>query len=322
LHALLLVGCAASSAYAEPISGNAVASAPGRIEGASDVISIGTAASGIVEELRVTVGDLVTKGQVLAQISCNVVQVEVRQREAEAMMADAVLSRIKTGARDEEIAIAAAAVQLAEARAEEALRTQQRLSSVDGVATRARIGESERDSKMAAALLLDARMRLRMLQAGARGEEVIEAEARRAAAAAALEYAQAKLAQCSVRAPVDGMVLTTSAAPGQFVEAAAATPLLKMVDSRVLRVRAEVDERDLQKVCLGQHAEVTSEAFKGLTLSAHVTQMTPGMGRRTMAPGDRIQKGDEDVRQVMLTLTPHEMRWPVGLRVLVHFQKC
>src|SRR5215217_4801946 len=127
LPGLLLASCAASPVFGEPLNANTIASAPGRIEGASEIIAIGTAASGIVKELRVGVGDQVTKGQVLVQISCDIIQVEVRQREAEAMMADAALSRVKTGARDDEIAIAIAAVQLAEARAEEAQRTQQRL---------------------------------------------------------------------------------------------------------------------------------------------------------------------------------------------------
>ena len=248
LRGIFLLGLAASPMAAELGERDFVAFA--RIEGAGDVIPIGTAAAGTVAEVHVKEGDRVAKGDVLVQIACRALHAEVRQRNAEAAAAEAVLARVRHGARDEEVAIAMAAVKVWEARAEEAERAHQRLLSLaQGIASRARLQEIERDLKTSAAQLLEARARLRMLQAGARGEDVIEAEARRAAAAAAVDQAQARLDECTVRAPVDGTVLMTNVTPGQFVkDPTALVPLLKMVDDRILRVRAEIDEQDLQKI--------------------------------------------------------------------------
>jgi multidrug resistance efflux pump len=324
LPGILIVALSASPIVAEPAKDGVVALAPGRLEGASDVIPVGTAVSGIVAELGVKYGDRVTKGQVLVQIDCKAIRAEVRQREAEAMVADVALSRVKAGARDEETAIAMAVVRVAEARAEEAERTYRRLSTLqEGIASRARILEMERDSKMAAAQLLEARMRLRMMEAGARGEDVIEAEAKKAAAIAAVDQALGRLSNCTIVAPIDGLVLMTNVAPGQFVEASVgAGPLLRMVDDGFFRVRAELDEQDLQKVCLAQRAEVTADGWRGVSLPAKVTQISPNMGRRTILSSDRAEKIDRDIRQVLLTLDTKETPWPIGLRVLVSFLKC
>ena len=211
LEGVLLLGLVVSPIVAELAEGDIAASAPGRVEGAGDVIPIGTAAGGIVAEVRVKEGDHVTKGDVLVQIDCKAIHAEVQQRKAEARGPLTRLSRIKTGPRDEEIAIAMATVRVWEARAEEAERALKRLLALQqGIASRARLQEMERDSKMAAAQLLEARTRLRMLQAGARGEDVIEAEAKKAAAAAAVDNAQARLDECTVRAPVDGTVFMTT----------------------------------------------------------------------------------------------------------------
>jgi multidrug resistance efflux pump len=325
LKSVLVIGILVSPPVSakEPDDADVVASAPGRIEGASDVMSIGTGATGVIDKVLITEGDRVTKGQALVQISCKAIEAELRQREAEAAASDVALVRLKAGARDEEVAIQVAVVGVSEARATEAKNTFDRLTSLpDGVTSRAKLLESERDSKMAAAELLEARGRLRMLQAGARGEDIAEAEAKNASAAAAVDQSRARLDQCTVRAPVDGTVLTTNATPGQFVAATSASILLKMVDDRVQRVRAEVDERDLQKVCVGQHAKVAADGFKGVSLSGTVTLIDPGMGRRTVLSGDRGEKADRDVRELLVTLESEEIRWPIGLRVLVFFSKC
>lgn len=303
--------------------GDIIASAPGRVEGANDVMPIGTAATGVIREVLVKEGDHVSKGQALVLFDCRVIEAEIKQREAEAAAADLNLTRLKSGARDEDVAIAMASVTVSEARADEAERAFQRIRSLpEGIASRARIQETERDSKMAAAQLLEARGRLQLLQAGARGEDIVEAEAKTAAAHAGVEQARARLDQCTVRALVDGRILTTNATPGQYISSASPTLLLRMVDDSVLRVRAEVDERDLQKVCLDQRANVTADGYRGESLPAKVTQINPGMGRRTILTGERTERADRDVRELLLTLEAGETRWPIGLRVLVFFLKC
>jgi len=317
------LGAMAPTLAAETIPDNVVAAAPGRLEGAGDITPIGTGATGIVKKVLVKEGDWVKAGQVLVEIDCDLIQAEIREREAQVVAEDVNVTRTKAGARDEELAIAISVVRVSEARAGESEKALQRLLALqEGIASRARILEAERDSKMAAAQLLEARQRLRMLQAGARGEDIAEAEAKKALAVAALDHARKRLEQCTVRSRAEGTVLSTSVTPGQYVAATAPSPLLKMVDDRVMRVRAEVDELDLGRVCIGQSAKVTADGFKGISLTGTVTQMSPSMGRRTILSGDPAEKADRDVREVVVTLDSTEARWPIGLRMLVFFMKC
>jgi HlyD family secretion protein len=323
----LLYAIVVALAYASPTlaqegksEGGVVASAPGRIEGASDVMLIGTAATGIIREVLVKDGDHVKKDQVLVRVNCAAIEAEVRQRKSEVSGYDVALNRIRAGARDEEIAIASAIVKVSEARAEEADQALQRVMALPpGIASQERITETRRDSKVATATLVQDRQRLRMLEAGARGEDVLEAEAKKDSAVSALDGAVARLEQCTVRAPQDGIVLSTIATPGQFVTSTTPSLLVRLVDDSVLRVRAQVDERDLQKVCLSQHAKVTADGFKNISLTGSVTQIDPGMGRRTIITGERTEKADRDVRELLLTLDAGQPRWPIDLRVLVFF---
>jgi hypothetical protein len=64
----------------------------------------------------------------------------------------------------------------------------------------------ERDSRVADAVLMDARKKLALLHAGSRAEDVAEAKAKRDQAAAFLEERKAEFDQFKARAPAAGTV--------------------------------------------------------------------------------------------------------------------
>ena len=101
--------------------------------------------------------------------------------------------------------------------------------------TQARVLETQRDARITAAQLEEARARLALLRAGTRLEEVADAKARRDAAAAQVAETQARLDQCFVRAPVDGAVVEIFVTPGQLVSSAVPTPLLSFAPAAPLR---------------------------------------------------------------------------------------
>jgi multidrug resistance efflux pump len=115
------------------------------------------------------------------------------------------------------------------ARAEEARAALDRANAMEvGVAiTRAQLLVVERDSRVAAALLLDARKKLALLNAGSRAEDIAEAKARRDGAAAFLGEGKTDLDQCSVRAPAAGTVKILVTV-GQFVSTYAPATLIQL----------------------------------------------------------------------------------------------
>jgi HlyD family secretion protein len=297
--------------------------APGRVEGATDVMLVGTAASGTIAQLLVHEGARVGSGQPLVRIECAIIQKELDARNSSFAATEAVLARVLQGPRPEEIAIGVANVALAEARAEEAGLSLRRDSPSGGITiTEAQLDQSKRDARIAAAQLDEARAKLALLRAGSRREDIVEAKSMRDAAKALVEEAQTRLDHCSVRAPADGVVLSIHVTPGQFISAAVPVTLLRLIDDSERRVRAEVDERDLAKICAKQSAVVTAESFPGVQIVAVTERISDGMTRRrSMLSGDRAEQG-RDVREVILSLPGSKLNWPVGLRVSVKFGDC
>jgi HlyD family secretion protein len=228
--ALALLMPERTSAQAVPGGGTA----PGHLQAETGVMSIGTAASGIVKEIIVHQGSRVRAGQLLVTMSCGPIEGEVQARDAQLRAAQAVLDRVRHGPRPEEITVAEAGVGYATARAEEAQKTYERaLALREGVTvSTARVLETQRDARVFAAQLVEARAKLALLRAGSREEDIREAEARRDAAAGQLEEARAQLDHCSIRAPVDGVVADVVANPGQFMSLAVPAPLLHMVEAK------------------------------------------------------------------------------------------
>jgi multidrug resistance efflux pump len=190
------------------------------------VLSLGSARSGIVQAILAKSGEHVAAGRILIRLDCRPLEKEIDFRSASLAAAEASLTRVRNGPRPEEIAIAEAGLGVATAREEEAHGALERANGLQpGVTvTRAQLFNVERDSRIADAQQSDASKKLALLKAGSRIEDIDEARAKRDAAAALLEEGRAELDQCSIRAPVSGVV-QFAATIGEFVSVYAPAPL-------------------------------------------------------------------------------------------------
>jgi multidrug resistance efflux pump len=294
--------------------------APGRIESQSGTMSIGSAASGTVKDILVREWSRVRIGDLLLMVDCRPLEAELQVRIAQFGAAEAALERVRNGPRPDEIAVGEAAVGFSHARADEAQKAFERaLAMQEGFTiTTARKLEAQRDARVTAAHLAEARAKLALLRAGSRREDVMEAEAKRNAAAAEVATVRARLEQCSIRAPVNGTVLSVLANPGQFLSLAVPAPLLQILPEGTLRVRAEIDQRDLARVCENQPAIVTTEAFPNASIRAEVESISPVLIPRTIA----VPGAGKDVEAVILTMETTNLRLPIGVPVMVRFGPC
>lgn len=132
------------------------------------------------------------------------------------------------------------------------------------------------------------------------------ARAQRDAARAALEAARAKLAQHVVRAPSDGRVLVRSVEPGQIVQAAKA--LLTVSVKGPLELLAQVDERFLGQLQVGQAARVLADAYPNQPFEAKVSRLAPSVN---------AQSGSVEVRLSVAEPGPAFLREDMTLSVEV-----
>ena len=315
--------CVMAPAFAdnEASRSKIVAAAPGRIEGSSDMISIGASVTGTVERVEVRQGDHVYAGQPLVRILCDDQKARFAQRVAERQATDAYYRKLVNGARKEEREIAQDELTLSEARLAEAqarLNRSTALTQTNSVSVSVR-DVDDRDARVARAQREVAQMRVALIQAGTREEELAEAKARDAAAGQAIDVAKAELEKCEVKSPVTGVVLRKNVSEGELVSLFYPKPLMIVSETQSYRIRAEVDENDVANIKLGQSADVIVFAKNQLRLRGKVSRIAPVMGRRQILTTDPADKSDRDVIEVFIALESKPDNVPIGLRVSVLF---
>jgi len=302
-------------------SGDAVAVAcPGRIEGMSDLISVGAAIDGVIQTIHVKEGQQVQEGAVLAEIGCNDLQSSLLTARAELESLKQVRVRLLNGSRPEERQSAAQKTAAAKAIAEQASVQLKRVETLyqSGATARMEFDQARRDDEVAQANLKQAERNEELVDAGPLVEEVERSNADVSAAENRVITAQEKLGKCVVRAPIAGTVLRVHLREGESFALLSPRPLFSMADLSGRRVRAEVDERDVANVHIGQKILVTSDSSKE-PIPGTVTTLATMMGRKSVLTGDPADKTDRDVLEVTAKLDPAANKFPVGLRVTIRF---
>jgi len=203
-------------------------------------VRVGARVSGKVEHLRANIGDQVKRGQVIAELEKADLEAEVARRRAE-------------------VAVAAARVGDARARvrlADLQLQRQQHLKKQD-FATQDAVDRARQQSASARAGL---RLAARQVQA----------------ARAALKEAKVKTSYTVLTAPIDGVVASVSTQEGETVSAGLQAPtFVTILDLQRLQVDAFVDEVDIGRVQLGQHAVFTVDSLPGREMQGKVVAIYP-----------------------------------------------
>jgi HlyD family secretion protein len=97
--------------------------------------------------------------------------------------------------------------------------------------------------------------------------------AQRQAARAAIAAAKARLTQAVITAPAAARVLSRQVEPGQIVQPGKA--LLGLALAGPTQIVAQVDERFLEQLRVGQKAVVVADAFAGQRLAATILSIAP-----------------------------------------------
>jgi HlyD family secretion protein len=111
------------------------------------------------------------------------------------------------------------------------------------------------------------------LEAGAAANEVRSAEISLEHTLMSLESAWRDLADATLRAPVDGVVIAVAAEVG--VRSAADAVVVTLTDPDALQLEISVAEADITRVTLGQQAEIEIDALPGETWTGVVAAIAP-----------------------------------------------
>lgn len=243
--------------------------ATGRIEPTTK-IEIKSKANGIIKTLPVNVGDRVESGDVLAELDRENLQASLREAQANLQAskaslqaADAELQKSTVEAEGPDVEFARRDYQRAMELAKEQLISQSQLdaaqSTLDQALNRQHVAQSQ--------LIVN---RAKVAQAAA---EVRQAEA-------TVDRAEQDLANATIRAPIDGTVLSRDVEVGSPVSSilnlgANATQVMTLGDIHQVYVRGKVDEADIGGVRIGQPARIRVETFKDRIFNGRVTEISP-----------------------------------------------
>jgi HlyD family secretion protein len=272
----------------------AAISATGNLN-AVTTVQVGSQVSGQIKELLVDFNSAVTKGQVIARIDPQIFEAQVNQVTAEVETARAAVlnqtATVEKARADVENARAA----LAQAKAQTAKADVARADAKRAFDRSAElfrrdlVAQADRDTaqanyESAVAQSDSARASEQALMAGIKSAEaqlrVQEAALQSARAQvdqkrAALVQAQTNLNYTTIRAPVNGVVVSRAVDVGQTVAASLSAPTLFTIaqDLTKMQVETSVDEADIGRVSLEDRATFTVDAFPGQMFSGVVTQI-------------------------------------------------
>jgi membrane fusion protein, multidrug efflux system len=252
---------------------------------AEEQVTLGFKVTGRVEELRVDLGSIVNKGDVIARLTPTDFELRLRQSDAALQQARARLGLDPDGDSDTVDADQTALVRQARAAMNEARRQRERVATFVG---RGISAKADLEAADAALEIAEGRHQDAL-------EEVRNRQALLAQRRSEVAIARQQLDDTTLRAPIEGVVRERQVFAGEY--RAAGTPIVTIVRQHPLRLQLAVPERAATTLRVGQLVRVTVEGDPTVH-EGHVTRISPSIeeGTRTLPIEAEIPNREDKLR--------------------------
>lgn len=294
--------------------------APGLVEPGSGEINMLASVIGRIREVLVSVGDRVAVGEPLVRLD----DAEARARLA---TAQAQYSMRKRARNDQSAGKAADRRKAEDALAEAEAALVEARDAFDQVAIAKRSAAGS-DADLAAARtawtaaqdgVVQKEAQLHKVEAESGTPLPTQSEGGLNVARTELWLAVTQLDLLTIRAPIASTVLQLNAKVGELAAPSAPRPLVTLGDLSRLRVRAELDERDIGKVKPGDKVAVHADAFHDREFAGKVAAIAPLVQAGRISASGVRNLTDYSVTEVLIDLAdPGPLL--VGMKVDVYFQ--
>ena len=258
-------------------------------------VQVGSQVSGTIQKLLVDYNSPVTEGQIIAQIDPGSFEAREGQARANVASAQAAVQVAQANVDNSKATIETARANIDSAKAtvertkvglvdarrtlernkqllRQALIAQSELDSAqtayDSAVSQLKQSESQQDASVGQLKSATAQARLAEAQYSAALAQVEQAKAALQAAALDLEHT-------TIRAPVNGIVVSRNVDVGQTVAASLQAPILFLIaqDLTQMQVDTNVSEADIGRISMGQTATFTVDAFPNAPFTGTVVQV-------------------------------------------------
>jgi len=242
-------------------------------------VEVRSEVEGLVDKVLVHEGEWVTARQPIARLTGRTQEKNLKASQAKLEEAKARLELLKAGPKREEIERAKADVSTAE-------------TSLAWSAPRAdRYGELHRQNLLSdqeyenavrqrdvdTATLEEAKANLRLVQSGARREQVQSVEAEIRSLQALVDNYRMDMESATLRSPIAGWIVTprVEELAGTYLKPGQRDLLVQIEDARTIRAEVEVPEEEVTSVRLGAEVVVAPWAFHDATFKGTVVSIAP-----------------------------------------------
>jgi RND family efflux transporter MFP subunit len=237
---------------------------------------VGSAVDGRVIEYPLNEGDRVTKGQLLAQLLTDTINLEIAAAEANLELRKQQLAELQNGTRPEEIQQAKAQMLAAEARMKYAQARRTRAENLyrQGQA----MSEEQRDEMIALAIeaeqaYVDSKAAYELAVNGPRKEQIAQAAAQVAVQQATLNQLKDQLQKHSIVSRFDGYITAENTEVGQWLKQG--DPVAEVAALDEVEVRVHVVEQYVPHIRVGMSVSVQIPALPDVPLSGTVSAVVP-----------------------------------------------
>ena len=311
---------AAAPPASVPAKAQWAASAPGRVEPKGGETRVGAQTAGRIAEVVVQMNDRVVAGDLIARIDDEEAQtklvaaeaeVAVRKRERDAE----TVGQLAKDRRNAEDAVATADRAVFQARRD---FDRAQAGRKAGTVSEEDLGKARTAITAAKEKVEQERQTLRRVQATVNMPLPTRLESAMATARAELQQIETAIERARVRAPIDGTILQLTARLGEIAAPNPELALAVMGDLSGLRVRAELEERDVNKVRVGQKVVLRSDAYPGRDFNGVVTTMSQSLAPPRLPSRGPRRPTDMDALEVLIDVEGAASLLP-GMRADVFF---
>ncbi|MDO4988198.1 MAG: efflux RND transporter periplasmic adaptor subunit [Synergistes sp.] len=230
-------------------------------------------AGGRIEELNIDNADHVKKGQLIARLSLDGADYDVKMAKKALEAAKSQLEELRNGYRKEDIARAKAELEVKKVQHDQAKRDEIRFKKLaaEGVVSKREGEVAEEASRSSANAVIAATEAVRRLENGPRYEEIAAAQANVDRAEAAYQKAVTLIGYKEFYAPADGIILSKNFEVGDVISVG--TPIAMLGDMTDCWVKLYIPSTQLGLVRLGDKCKVFVDAYPGKAFAAKVTQV-------------------------------------------------
>lgn len=217
-----------------------------------------------IAEILVEEGSMVEEGQILARLETRQLETDIVAAKAQVSIGEAGLARLENGPRQEEIDQAKAARSAANA---EVVFSQAQYDRINSLWEKSKgLGISEKDVDEALLQLNVSRANLeynskvlKLLEIGARSEDIAEAKAHLLVAQQSLETLYNHLAEAELKSPTKAVVQSRLLEVGEL--ASPQRPVFSLAIVSPKWIRAYITERNLGYINTGMEALIYTDSY-------------------------------------------------------------